>query len=175
MMKKIKILGDNDDYELIVRHGGGGYPYSQNEIERIYTYLDESPCAIAWLGFKRCAFGCKDFVCESYETDGVWAWQGGLLHYITDHFIELPDEFLKHILSGERPSCPESLISTFEANAFKKGEEKVVDRYFWAEWMSRFLDKDQVEPVYFVKSPYRKPSHRKAPPGSFSGWSDFEL
>ncbi|QFT56079.1 hypothetical protein [Microbulbifer sp. THAF38] len=175
-MKNVKSLGNNDKYELLVRHGGCGYPYTQENVRKIYDYLEESPCAVPFLGVRHCPFGCEDLIYESYHTDGTWIWQKGLLHYFTHHYIEMPELFLNHILGSEvRPSCPESLILSIESSMLSGGVEKRIDGTFWGAWFSKFLNKDKVETVYFVKSPYRKNSRRKAPPGSFSGWSDFEL
>ena len=30
-------------------------------------------------------------------TDGTWSWPEGLPHYITDHHVRLPDDFVAHM------------------------------------------------------------------------------
>ncbi|MFF7456750.1 hypothetical protein [Kitasatospora sp. NPDC008115] len=48
------------------------------------------------MGVSRCrlcsrANGSRDF------TDGRYLWPEGLAHYVLDHNVRLPDEFLEHI------------------------------------------------------------------------------
>jgi hypothetical protein len=36
-------------------------------------------------------------------SDGFWVWPEGLAHYIEDHHVVLPDDFIRHVLAA--PSC----------------------------------------------------------------------
>jgi len=49
----------------------------------------------------------------SVRTDGVWVWQDDLAHYVKDHNVALPQEFLTHIKSNNY-AVP-SLISVDES------------------------------------------------------------
>lgn len=59
-----------------------------------------------------CLNGCRDL------TDGYYLWPEGLAHYVLDHSVRLPTEFLKHI--DQRVEALEELerdISWWRQNA----------------------------------------------------------
>jgi hypothetical protein len=81
------------------------------------------------LGFSWCRFRCgiPDQAMGSAElSDGIWAWPEGLVHYVAVHDVELPKEFLTHLISHRFTIDPdlrwEELIS----------RDRTVD--YWKEW-----------------------------------------
>ncbi|MFJ4094173.1 hypothetical protein ACIPYS_21550 [Kitasatospora sp. NPDC089913] len=69
-----------------------------HEAERLSVadYLDHGQVAGRWMGSSRCRLcsrpnGSRDF------TDGYYLWPEGLSHYILDHGVRLPAEFINHI------------------------------------------------------------------------------
>lgn len=69
-----------------------------DESERLWVadYLDRGQVAGEWMGTSRCrlcgrANGSHDL------TDGVYLWPEGLGHYVVDHAVRLPAEFIEHI------------------------------------------------------------------------------
>ncbi|NIK58274.1 hypothetical protein BJY22_003991 [Kribbella shirazensis] len=56
-------------------------------------------------GFIYRAFGglstCRLCDCQNgalERSDGVWYWPDGLVHYVTEHHVRLPPEFVDHAL-----------------------------------------------------------------------------
>lgn len=61
-----------------------------------YSYLQRGLTTRAWMGNSLCRVcgqsnGNLDF------TDGTYVWPEGLAHYVRDHSVRLPEEFLDHI------------------------------------------------------------------------------
>jgi hypothetical protein len=53
-------------------------------------------------------------------TDGTWVWPEGLGHYVSEHGVVLPEEFMEHAASGMPPRAPDP--------------EEAVDTEFWKRW-----------------------------------------
>ena len=69
-----------DDRELVIEHLRGG------------KYIR------AYKGCSRCRFcGVNNGALEL--TDGVYLWPEGLAHYVEDHGVRLPSEFVEHVLA----------------------------------------------------------------------------
>lgn len=69
-------------------------------------YLDRAEPFVAYGGCSWCRFNCGagGRVMGSDElADGYWAWPRGLSHYVRTHGVTLPDEFVRHALSGVPP------------------------------------------------------------------------
>lgn len=69
-----------------------------DEEERIDVglYLRRGLLARAWMGYSTCRLcgqnnGALDF------TDGVYLWPEGLAHYVLDHGVRLPHDFVEHV------------------------------------------------------------------------------
>ncbi len=68
---------------------------------RIAEYLDAGSLFAEYRGLSWCRFGCIHVHMGYRElTDGYWVWPEGLSHYIRDHAVTLPDQFIEHVLSG---------------------------------------------------------------------------
>jgi hypothetical protein len=53
-------------------------------------------------------------------TDGTWVWPEGLAHYVREHGIVLPEEFMEHAASAPPPRTPDP--------------HEPVDKEFWKHW-----------------------------------------
>lgn len=63
---------------------------------RIVEYLREG-CGLAWCGgvFPDVLNPHSGVMLSpDYLTDGVWLWPGELAHYVAEHHVALPDEFV---------------------------------------------------------------------------------
>jgi hypothetical protein len=64
-------------------------------------YLRRGLVARAWMGYSSCRLcgnatnGCLDL------TDGVYLWPEGLAHYVLDHKVRLPRQFVDHVHARE--------------------------------------------------------------------------
>jgi hypothetical protein len=67
------------------------------ERETIADYLQPGVIDAAFGGLSTCRFcGRKNGALEL--SDGVWVWPDGLAHYVDDHDVRLPAEFVDHAL-----------------------------------------------------------------------------
>jgi hypothetical protein len=69
-----------------------------NESDRLSAgfYLDRGMSVNAWMGCSSCRFCGTNNGCEDL-TDGTYLWPEGLAHYIREHQVRLPDEFIHHM------------------------------------------------------------------------------
>ena len=93
--------------------------------ENIISYLRSASIGDGYLGHSWCRFKCgiTDHEMGSSElTDGVWCWPEGLAHYVEQHRIKLPDEFVAHAESNNwsPPSQEKSELN--------------YDLTYWREW-----------------------------------------
>lgn len=73
----------------------------QEELEKIATYLDNGEEVAHYLG------------CSSYRicgkrlgfADGIYVWPEKLSHYLIQHRVKLPDDFIKHVSSINNKTC----------------------------------------------------------------------
>jgi hypothetical protein len=73
--------------------------WSQKERRAVLAYLRTGQVKMRYMGFAFCRCGCEDPVPGSADmTDGVWVWPEGLAHYIEEHNVRLPVEFVAHIM-----------------------------------------------------------------------------
>jgi hypothetical protein len=106
-----------------------GYPAPQwiadqaeaSDSQRVAAYL-ESGWAASWSpGLSWCRFGCG--YCGASElSDGVWLWPDGLVHYVREHHVALPAEFIVHVRQNREPA------------RLQEGEEIQVDETDWLRW-----------------------------------------
>jgi len=87
----------------------------------IADHLDAGADFEVYRGFSWCRF-CRDFKNGCRElSDGCWVWPEGLSHYVRQHRVVLPREFIDHVLAGRSP-IPEV------------NWDRSVDAEFWIEW-----------------------------------------
>lgn len=72
--------------------------WDADEREDVAIYLRYGVVARAYLGPSPCRL-CEDRrVNGNLElTDGVYVWPEGLAHYVAEHAVRLPQEFVEHI------------------------------------------------------------------------------
>ena len=94
-------------------------------------YLESGATFEQYLGYAWCRFMCggsTQSVSDSMDTrlgsreltDGTWVWPEGLAHYVREHGIVLPEEFMEHAASGTTPSTPDA--------------HEPVETEFWERW-----------------------------------------
>ncbi|MGZ4599251.1 hypothetical protein [Oryzihumus sp.] len=70
-------------------------------------YLSYGLVARAFMGYSRCRIcGAQNGNLEL--TDGVFVWPLGLAHYVRDHAVRLPGEFVEHV--GRMESLTDGLV-----------------------------------------------------------------
>ncbi|MEV4556282.1 hypothetical protein AB0K51_04695 [Kitasatospora sp. NPDC049285] len=62
----------------------------------IADYLDHGQVAASWMGASRCRL-CSRSNGSRDLTDGYYLWPEGLAHYVLDHGVRLPAEFVDHV------------------------------------------------------------------------------
>jgi hypothetical protein len=86
-------LGYPDPAALVAR------AWEQDRRERIVDYLRAGKTLAAYAGYSSCRFAdcrhsLRDRLGTTDMTDGRWIWPEGLWHYVRDHAVRLPDEFV---------------------------------------------------------------------------------
>jgi hypothetical protein len=85
-------------------------------------YLDQGDVYETYRGLSWCRFYCgREMGCREF-TDGHWVWPEDLSHYVREHGVVLPQEFMQHARIGvSRISRP-------------TWSERSVDATFWKIW-----------------------------------------
>lgn len=71
--------------------------YASQVTDWIAAYLRSGQTYRQYLGYSFCRFACGTddrLMGDRSLTDGIWVWPEGLVHYVVEHAIELPQEFL---------------------------------------------------------------------------------
>ena len=66
-------------------------------------------------------------------TDGTWLWPVGLVHYVRDHYVRLPHEFVSHAEANE-------WTSPISGDSVLEGEHYNYDLAFWSDWCNSNAD-----------------------------------
>jgi hypothetical protein len=82
------------------------YPWPQDYVDESQTetmintiadYLDGGKFFEGYLGWSNCRIcGCENGATEL--SDGVYVWPKGLSHYVREHKVRLPNEFVQHVI-----------------------------------------------------------------------------
>jgi hypothetical protein len=102
-------------------------------------YLESGATFAQYLGYAWCRFVCGASIESGTRgegdnpaalmsthvgtrdlTDGTWVWPEGLAHYVREHGIVLPEEFMGHAASGTPPTTP--------------APHEPVETGFWERW-----------------------------------------
>jgi hypothetical protein len=105
---------------------------------RLVAYLAAGMTHESYLGLSWCRFGCGiDWALMGSRdlTDGVWLWPEGLAHYVRDHNIVLPEEFMVHALSRATPRLPGWPDNDLQLVSETRAPEPV-EYEFWQQWSS---------------------------------------
>ncbi len=68
--------------------------------EDFAKYLDQGERVEQYMGFSYCRFNCGaqgTAMGTADLSDGAWVWPEGLSHYIREHDVVLPPEFVSHV------------------------------------------------------------------------------
>ena len=90
--------------------------------ERIARYLDDGVRINEELGFSYCRFDPDHDVGTCDQTDGTWVWPERLSHYVLEHRVRLPEEFVAFMEAADWQVPPE----------VEPSDEVSFD--FWLEW-----------------------------------------
>lgn len=75
--------------------------WDDEERHAVWHYLASGTMLHAWMGFSPCRMCGKDNGALDF-TDDTYVWPEGLAHYVYDHDIRLPGEFVEHALRRQR-------------------------------------------------------------------------
>ncbi len=109
------------------------YPFAQ-EVEAslapdtrdaIAAYLEAGARFEQYRGYSHCRYGCHGQNGSAELWDGTWVWPDGLAHYIREHRVSLPPEFLAHVAGPKNRGVSLARVpdGTHE-----------VDRSLWIRW-----------------------------------------
>lgn len=71
--------------------------WDADERDAVRTYLEQGLVVRLYMGYSTCRLcgfaqnGCLEL------TDGKFAWPEGLAHYVGEHSVRLPQEFIEHV------------------------------------------------------------------------------
>ncbi len=92
-------------------------------------HLRSGKRADSCMGYSWCRFHCGVDDAEMGDSDfsdGLWLWPEGLAHYVLEHAVRLPEEFLRHVRhEAEHPGRKYKLLGT---------DQKFCDYDFWVAW-----------------------------------------
>jgi len=93
--------------------------------ERVANYLDAGAEFEVYRGISWCRFYCDhpNMGCRE-RTDGEWVWPETLSHYVRDHYVKLPDEFIE---------CACSKLPKLDLLE-ERWQDHSVDQSFWISW-----------------------------------------
>lgn len=116
--------------------------WREDDRDRILSYLRNAPCYAASFGYSWCRFRTCDVPYEqmgsSDRTDGEWVWPAGLAHYVEEHEVMLPDEFVQTMIRNDwtvPSSAEEARSRPTPADLNLKGD--MFDFNFWLAWSRR--------------------------------------
>jgi hypothetical protein len=96
--------------------------------DAVADYLRDADVYEIYRGTSWCRFVCKHEMGNRELTDGFWVWPEDLGHYVRDHCVMLPSEFVQHIRANipRIPAPPPAL--------------QQVDNTFWKMWCRQNSD-----------------------------------
>lgn len=69
--------------------------WDTKERESVAVYLGSGLVAVAFMGYSPCRI-CGIDNGNLELTDGTYQWPDGLVHYVEEHGVRLPQEFVEH-------------------------------------------------------------------------------
>lgn len=88
--------------------------------EKIVNYLNNASIFICFDGLSWCRFPkCESGIGCNCLTDGKYVWPSAFYHYIQDHNVSIPQEFMSHMESNSwtPPSAPD--LSKYGKNPWR--------------------------------------------------------
>ena len=98
-------------------------PYDDNEKAAIVRYMQLGVPCNHYRGFSGCRI-CGKILGTHERTDGKWVWPDKMDHYVDEHNIALPEEFL-HTMSENNYEVPNVHLSSNIVG---------YDTEFWCKW-----------------------------------------
>lgn len=94
--------------------------------QAVTAYLRKGSTARVYLGYSWCRFRCERgrHLGTTDLSDGMYIWPSGLTHYLEDHAVRLPGEFVTHVLTGRE------LPASVDREALGK---RPIDATWWCE------------------------------------------
>lgn len=80
--------------------------WPREERSLVLKHLQQGRALHYWMGMETCLLGCGQHLSITGCTDGTYYWPESLLHYLTQHVVRLPTEFIAHI--QQHPTFPEA-------------------------------------------------------------------
>jgi hypothetical protein len=71
--------------------------WAQAEREAVIQHLERGRRCEAYMGYSSCRICGQDNGCLEL-TDGVYVWPDGFVHYVRDHAVKPPAEFVAHVM-----------------------------------------------------------------------------
>lgn len=96
--------------------------------DQIIQYLRSAPSVAHYRGLSPCRFGCG-WNGSGEQSDGEWRWPEGLAHYVEQHHVKLPDDFVTYMRQNgfAVPKC---------------GSDVIPSKAFWRSWCRQQSDSD---------------------------------
>lgn len=97
---------------------------------RIVNYLRHGDTLMRWEGysfcrFKECRYRKRERLGSRDLTDGRWVWPEGLWHYVADHHVRLPDEFVANAADQD-----------FVVPKIAQSAPVSISLEFWLQWVA---------------------------------------
>ena len=103
--------------------------------EKVSEYLSKGKICARYKGRSRCRI-CKKLLGSCEQTDGVYVWPENLDHYVLEHNVVLPDEFIAHV-EGNGLNSPK----------IQDEDGLSVNFLWWIDWCQRHRNFDLQQSV----------------------------
>ena len=106
---------------------------------KLVTYLRGGRPFRFYRGYSWCRFFCgcdSSFMGTTELTDGEWAWPEGLPHYVEEHGITLPEEFVQHAVRLETPpAIARPIAPAFHSESVTTASHEIqASLHYWSAW-----------------------------------------
>lgn len=97
MLRKLGYWHSEDDPSLPRPHDLVDPTWDVEERDDVIDYLQRGVVVAISMGTSLCRI-CGKPTGGSEQSDGVFVWPDGLVHYLREHAVRLPDEFIAEVL-----------------------------------------------------------------------------
>ncbi len=107
----------------------------------VLRYLERGLVAKSFMGFSvcRCCARADGTMGTRDLTDGEWVWPQGLAHYVREHSLPLPAQFIERIIANGLHAAPDAAAHVSEH------WDAPYDYTFWHAW-TEAVYRGQLEP-----------------------------